>query len=242
MTKFTTELIRVAQSNDATRDLINNDSAATLEALFHHMVEVNEHLNLTAITDPDGVILKHIVDSVAISPFIDTGARVIDVGCGGGFPTLPLAIIRPDVTILGLDSVTKKVNYVRDTAALLGLTGVEASNARAEVLGQDKEYRESFDIACARGVGRLNLICELCLPLVRVGGRFIAMKSLTAKEELLEAKNAISTLGAEVESVIDYSLTNGTEELSRTMIIIKKRTHTPPKYPRNNSQISKKPL
>ncbi len=242
MSAFTDKLLRVSRANEATKNLINEASAQSLEALFHHMIEVNEHLNLTAITDEDGVILKHFVDSVAISPYIPEGARIVDVGCGGGFPCLPLALLRPDAQILGLDSVTKKVNYVRDTASLLGLSNVDASNARAEVLGQDKTFRESFDVACARGVGRLNLICELCLPLVKVGGCFIAMKALSAPEELDEAQNAIKILGGELEHVVDYTLSDGVEELSRTIIIIRKATHTPPKYPRNNSQIAKRRL
>lgn len=242
MSKFTDKLIKVANLNDATRDLIDEASARTLEALFCRMTEVNEHLNLTAITDEDGVILKHFVDSVAIVPYLNEGARVADIGCGGGFPTLPIAILRDDVSVFGLDSVTKKVNYVSETATLLGLGNVTTSNARAEVLGQDRSYRESFDVACARGVGRLNLLLELCLPLVRVGGYFIAMKALTAPDEIDEAKNALCTLGASVDRVINYTLTDGSETLSRSIIIIKKTTHTPPKYPRNNSQISKKPL
>jgi 16S rRNA (guanine527-N7)-methyltransferase len=239
---FTEKLISVAKRSDLTRGLVSEEKAKTFEALFHHMVEVNEHLNLTAITDEDGVILRHFVDSLALVPLIPEEARVCDVGCGGGFPTLPLAISRDDVSVLGLDSVTKKVNYVKETADLLGLSNVSTSNVRAEVLGQDKSTRETFDIACARGVGRLNLICELCLPLVRVGGRFIAMKSVSAPEEIEEARKAITLLGGKLERVIDYTLSDGNETLSRTIIIIQKTTHTPPKYPRNNSQISKKPL
>lgn len=242
MSNFTNKLISVAERNNATKNLINDKSAPVFEALCEHMLKVNEEMNLTSITDTDGVILKHLVDSVAVVPFIDTGARVVDVGCGGGFPTLPIAILRPDVSILGLDSVTKKVNYVKSTAELLGLNNVDTSNARAEMLGQDKLWRESFDVACARGVGRLNLLCELCLPLVKVGGCFIAMKSLTAKEELDEAQNAIKLLGACVENVFEYTLTNGSEELSRAIIVLRKQTHTPPKYPRNNSQIAKRKL
>lgn len=239
---FTEKLLSVANRNDATREIISEENAKTLEALFHHMIKVNEHLNLTAITDENGVILKHFVDSLAIVPFIGKDARVIDVGCGGGFPTLPLAIARGDVSVLGLDSVTKKVIYVQSCALMLGLDNVSSSNIRAEELGADEQYRESFDVACARGVGRLNLICELCLPLVKVGGRFIAMKSLSAPLELDEAQNAITTLGGVVEDVIYYTLSDGNEELSRAIIIIKKQAPTPKKYPRNNSQISKKPL
>lgn len=242
MSDFTNKLITVAELNEATKSLINEQNAPVFEALCSHMLEVNDYMNLTAITDTDGVILKHFVDSCAIVPFVPKGARVVDVGCGGGFPTLPLAILRPDVSVLGLDSVTKKVNYVKETATLLGLENVSSSNARAEVLGQDKEHREKYDLVCARGVGRLNLILELCLPLVKVGGAFVAMKSLTAAEELDEAKNAINLLGACVERIFEYTLKNENEELSRAIIVFRKTSHTPPKYPRNNSQIAKKPL
>ena len=239
---FTDKLLRVAEQNEATKGIIKEDRAPVFEALFQHMIEVNEHLNLTAITDEDGVILKHFVDSVAVIPYIPTGASVVDVGCGGGFPCLPVAILRPDTKILGLDSVTKKVNYVQNTASLLSLGGVDASNERAEVLGQNPNFRESFDIAVARGVGRLNLICELCMPLVKVGGSFIAMKSKTTDEELSEAKNAVTILGGKLKNVVNYTLTDGNEALERTLVIIEKQTRTPEKYPRNNSQISKKPL
>lgn len=242
MSNFTKKLISVANMNNATRGIIDEESASRLEALCTHMLNVNKELNLTAIRDEDGVILKHFVDSVAIVPYIKSGASLCDVGCGGGFPSLPVAILRPDVSVFGLDSVTKKVEYIKNTASLLSLPNVSVSNARAEVLGKDEAMREYFDAVSARGVGRLSLICELCLPLVKVGGCFIAMKSLSATEELEEAKNAISLLGGVVENVINYTLTDGNEELTRAIIIIKKQTHTPKKYPRNNSQISKSPL
>jgi 16S rRNA (guanine527-N7)-methyltransferase len=242
MTEFQNKLIRVADLNEATRGLINEEKAALFERFSTHMLKVNEELNLTAIRDTDGVILKHIVDSCAIVPLLPDGARIVDIGCGGGFPTFPISILRDDVSVLGVDSVTKKVEYVKNTATLLDISSISVSNRRAEELGKDTNYREAFDIACARAVGRLNLLCELCLPLVKVGGAFIAMKSRTTVEELEEAKNAISLLGGECENVVNYTLTDGAESLDRTMIIIRKQTRTPQKYPRNNSQISKKPL
>ncbi len=242
MSAFTKKLLYVADLNDATRGAIDEQGATTLEALCSHMLSVNDKMNLTAIRDEDGVILKHLVDSVAVLPFIPKGASVVDVGCGGGFPSLPVAILRPDVSVLGLDSVTKKVEYVKGTASLLGLDNVSVSNARAEVLGQDALHREKYDIVTARGVGRLHLLYELCLPLVKVGGAFIAMKALTTSEELDEARGALSLLGAELEGVTEYTLTDGSEVLNRSIIVIRKVANTPKKYPRNNSQIAKKPL
>ena len=242
MTDFEKKLILVANQNEAPEHLIKEDDAPKLEQLCAHMLEVNKTLNLTAIRDEDGVILKHIVDSCACLPFIEKGAKVCDIGCGGGFPTLVIGILRRDVSVLGVDSVTKKVNYVGSTDSLLGLDNVSVSNARAEEMGQNSSLRESFDAVTARAVGRLNLITELCLPLVKVGGCFLAMKSLSTDEELKEAERAIELLGGCVEQVKSYTLTDGSETLERTIVVIKKVKPTPKMYPRNNSQIAKKPL
>ena len=241
MSIFTDKLLCVANKNEATKNLINEENAMRLEALSNHMLEVNKTLNLTAIKDEDGVILKHLIDSTAIIPFIPENATLCDIGCGGGFPSLVIAILRPDVSVFSVDSVSKKVAYVESTAKLLGLTNESVSNERAEVLGQG-DKREKFDIVTARAVGRLNLISELCLPLVKAGGSFLAMKSLSTDEELEEAKKAIELLGGKVEKVFSYTLTDGNEEIDRSIVVIKKVKNTPPKYPRNNSQIAKKPL
>ena len=242
MTPFQAKLISVANLNEATKNLIDEKSAELLEDLTSNMLEVNKSLNLTAIKDEDGVILKHLVDSCACVPFIPKGSSLCDIGCGGGFPSLIIGILRGDVSVLGVDSVTKKVKYVKDSASLLSLDNVSVSNARAEEMGQDNKYRQAFDVVTARAVGRLNLICELCLPLTKIGGRFLAMKSLSTNEELEEAKRAIEILGGEIEFVKEYSLTNGQETVERTIVSIKKVKHTPNVYPRNNSQIAKKPL
>ena len=241
MSNFTEALINVANRNEATKNLINEENAKRLEALTNHMLEVNKTLNLTAIKDEAGVILKHLVDSTAVIPFIPKNANLCDIGCGGGFPSLVIAILRPDVSVFSVDSVSKKVAYVESTASLFCLTNESISNERAEVLGQG-DKRESFDIVTARAVGRLNLISELCLPLVKVGGVFLAMKSLSTDEELMEAENAIKLLGGNVERVYSYTLTDGNEEIDRSIVVIRKIKNTPEKYPRNNSQIAKKPL
>lgn len=239
---FKEKLLEVANRNDATRFIITQEKAVVLEKLTSHMLKVNESLNLTAIKDEDGVILKHLVDSSACVPFISEGARVCDIGCGGGFPSLVIAILRGDVSVLGVDSVAKKVKYVEETASLLGLDNITVSSRRAEELGQDKSFRESFDTVTARAVARLNTLCELCLPLVKIGGYFIAMKSQSTSEEIDEAKAGIELLGGKIEDVYTYTLTGGAETVERTIVKIKKVKSTPPKYPRNNSQISKKPL
>lgn len=238
---FANRLLQVAQMNEATKNLINDEKALTLEKLKDRLLEVNKVLNLTAITDDEGVILKHLVDSSACVPFIPQDASVCDIGCGGGFPSLVISILRDDVSVLGVDSVTKKVNYVKETGKLFDLK-LDTSNRRAEELGKDQEYRENFDIVTARAVGRLNLLSELCLPLVKVGGAFISMKAQTTNEELSEAENAIELLGGKVERVVNYTLTNGSECLDRAIVVIRKVKPTPKAYPRNNSQIAKKPL
>lgn len=238
---FTEKLISVANQNNATKNLINEENAIRLEALSCHMLEVNKTLNLTAIKDEDGVILKHLVDSSAVIPFIPENAKLCDIGCGGGFPSLVIAILRPDVSVFSVDSVSKKVAYVENTAKKFGLTNENVSNERAEVLGQGK-LRESFDVVTARAVGRLNLISELCIPLVKVGGVFLAMKSLSTDEELEEATKAIELLGGKVEKVFTYTLSDGNEKIDRSIVVIRKIKNTPEKYPRNNSQIAKKPL
>lgn len=242
MSDFVNKLVSVAESNEATKGIITEEKAQKLSELSAHMLKVNEHLNLTAIKDEEGVILKHLVDSAACVPYIKDGARMCDVGCGGGFPTLVVAVLRGDVSVLGIDSVSKKVGYVKEAAELLGLENVSVSSERAENLGQSELTRESFDVVTARAVARLNVLCELCLPLLKVGGVFIAMKAQTAHRELDEAREAISLLGGAVERIDEYMLTDGTETLERAIIVIKKVSNTPQKYPRNNSQIAKKPL
>lgn len=242
MSGFVEKLINVANANEATKDIINQENAGRLENLSSHMLEVNKSLNLTAIKDENGVILKHLVDSSACVPYIKENAKLCDIGCGGGFPSLVIAILRGDVSVLGVDSVAKKSKYVEETAHLLGLNNVSVSSRRAEELGQDENYRESFDVVSARAVARLNVLCELCLPLLRVGGVFISMKAQTATEELDEAMGAIEKLGGRLEKIDHYTLTDGTEAIERAIIVIKKVSKTPRTYPRNNSQISKKPL
>jgi 16S rRNA (guanine527-N7)-methyltransferase len=187
------------------------------------------------------VILKHFADSLIAVEDFPEGARIIDVGCGGGFPTFPLAIARPDLNITALDSTEKKINFVKATARELGLSNITAISDRAEALGRG-EMRESFDHATARAVAALPVLSELCLPFVKVGGSFVAMKSVRIDEELAAAKkkNIFSLLGGEKEPRVDVlKLTDGGEELFRSIAVTKKLTPTPAKYPRPYAQIVK---
>ena len=205
------------------------------------LVETNKSLNLTAVTDAEGIVLKHFADSLIAVGEFPLGARVIDVGCGGGFPTFPLAIARPDLKITALDSTEKKINFVKKTALELGLDNITAISDRAEALGRG-EMRESFDVATARAVAALPVLTELCMPFVKVGGEFIAMKALRADEEIgaTLSENLFEKLGGEKEpAVTPITLTGGDEPLTRVVIKVKKLTKTPIAYPRNYSQIAK---
>ncbi len=211
------------------------------------MLRVNKEMNLTAITDPEAVILKHYADCLLLAGrtanYIPEGSKLIDVGCGAGFPCFPLAICRPDLDILGIDSTAKRINYVNDTAFSLGLNNLRAQAMRAEDGAKtDSPLREKFDIATARAVASLPILTELCLPYVKIGGKFIAMKARSATEELKNSENAIKTLGGSLISDTSYRLTHKGEEEIRTIIKVEKITSTPSKYPRHYSQISKKPL
>lgn len=206
------------------------------------MLEENEKYNLTAITDPDKIILNHYADCAALAVRLPKGAKIADIGCGAGFPTIPVAILRPDVTILAIDSTAKRIGYVSETAELLGLKNVTAIAMRAEDGGKNPEYRERFDIVTARAVAEMRVLSELCLPYAKVGGQFIAMKGKNAEFELQGAKKAISMLGGRDVKVEEITLKGATETLTHPLIIINKKERTPQNYPRPFAQISKKPL
>lgn len=225
---------------------LNDKQKEQMFFLADRLVETNKVMNLTAIVDEDGVILRHIVDSLFISDAIGEGESLIDVGCGAGFPSLPLAVLRPDIKILALDSTEKRVRYVEETARLLGLDNVKTLAARAEDAAKLKEYRESFDCATARAVASLPVLCELTLPFVKVGGSLISMKAKDARSELEASQRAIKTLaGADAwqTAEIKGSLLSGfgfSEE--RALVTVKKKAHTPIAYPRKFAQIKKSPL
>ncbi|MBQ7322666.1 MAG: 16S rRNA (guanine(527)-N(7))-methyltransferase RsmG [Clostridia bacterium] len=211
--------------------------------LTERMLAVNDYMNLTAITEQDAVILRHYADSLTAIPYLPQGARVVDIGCGAGFPSLPLAIARPDLQILALDSTAKRIQYVSETAKMLGLTNLTAVSCRAEDgAAVGGAYRESFDCAVSRAVANLPVLCELCLPYVRVGGRFVAMKASQAMQETSVSHRAIETLGGKLVDVVSSELKteDGVEE--RNLVLIEKIGRTPKNYPRNYAQIKKKPL
>ena len=203
------------------------------------LISTNKQYNLTAITDPDDVVVKHFIDSLAVLKFydLDYGDRIIDIGSGAGFPALPLLIAKNGMLeVTFVDSVRKKLLFIERALKVCGLKG-EIIHERAEELGQNKKYRESYDVATARAVAPLNVLCELCMPFVKKGGYFIALKGANDEADL--AKNAIKKLGGVIESNISYNLPNGD---ARSIIIVKKISQTPTAYPRKYKNISAKPL
>ena len=207
------------------------------------LIKVNAETNLTAINDVNDIILKHYADSLLAAHFYTKDATVIDVGCGAGFPSLPLAIVRPDLKITSLDSTGKKIDFVKLAAKELGLKNITPVCGRAEEFVAVTGKRGSFTHATARAVSRLNVLAELTLPFVKVGGSFIALKSKDGQQELSEATNGISILGGEVKKAEQLNLiTCDNLEAQRTIIVIEKKNSTPSKYPRAYAKISKKPL
>lgn len=220
--------------------LITEEKVEKLYKLSSLLVETNKYVNLTAITDEKEILLKHFVDSAAVSDLISVGANVIDIGCGAGFPSLPLAILRDDLNIVSLDSTGKKIDFVRSAAEALGLSNISAVCGRAEEYVSDN--REKYDVSISRAVARLNVLAEISLPLVKVGGKFIAMKSNKGQEELDEADNGIKILGSKLETEKDDCLKLEDDEIARKTFVFKKIGKTPAIYPRKYAQIQKKPL
>lgn len=238
--QFKSRLTKVFNKNGFS-SMLNMERVESFATLTEIMLTENEKYNLTAIKEPDKIILNHYADCAALASVLPNGATIADVGCGAGFPTLPVAILRPDLKILGIDSTAKRISYVNSTAEALGLTNVNAIAARAEEVGKS-ELRESFDIVTARAVAAMRILCELCLPLVKIGGQMIAMKGKNAEFELAESKKAISILGGKLAATHMIRLSDDDEEIIHPLIVIDKKSKTPTTYPRPFAQISKKPL
>ena len=209
---------------------------------YELLVEWNSFMNLTAITDFDEVILKHFVDSISLCKYISFqhGDTLIDIGTGAGFPGIPIIIICPDCKITLLDSLNKRINFLNTVIKQLHLTDIITIHGRAEDIAKTKEHRENYNYAISRAVANLSTLSELCIPFVKQNGYFISYKSEKGNEELLEAKNAIEILGGSVDKQISYQLPDS--DLSRNLILIRKRNITPKKYPRKAGIPSKEPL
>jgi 16S rRNA (guanine527-N7)-methyltransferase len=210
------------------------------ELYYSKLVEVNSYMNLTAITEHDEVYIKHFLDSLFITKAINSNNpySILDVGSGAGFPSIPLAIVDNNANVTIIDALNKRINFLNDLVKYIGINNVIAYHKRAEEYAVEK--RESFDYVTARAVARLNVLSELCLPLVKIGGYFIAMKGQGGKEELDEAMNAVKILGGSVERIIEVSLPDDLGK--REIILIKKIKPTSNKYPREFKKIKERPL
>lgn len=222
---------------------VNFDKVDKFFRLTERMLTENEKYNLTAITDPPRMIVLHYLDSLTLSPYLKKGAKVADIGTGAGFPALPLAICREDLDVWAFDATEKRVRYVEETARMLSLSNLTAQTLRAEAGAKDAALRERFDAVTARGVAQLRVLCEYCLPYVKVGGRFLAMKGQSAQGEVSEAKRAIAMLGGRFVEIVPTPLVDEKgEKVEHNLVIIEKIAKTNAQYPRENNKILKKPL
>lgn len=204
------------------------------------LLEWNEKINLTAITEEDDIILKHFIDSMTILKHIDKNSSIVDVGTGAGFPGIPVKIANPSINVTLVDSLNKRLIFLEEVIKNLNLEKIKTVHSRAEEFGQNKNYREKFDIATSRAVANLSVLVEYLLPLVKVGGKCICMKGSDIQEELQNSKEAIKTLGGQIEKVEEFTLLES--DIKRNIIVIKKIKQTPNKYPRKPGVPSKNPL
>jgi 16S rRNA (guanine527-N7)-methyltransferase len=221
---------------------LDAQTLARFEAYLDFLFECNQVMNLTAITDRAEAVQKHFLDSLALAAAVDLqGKRLIDIGTGAGFPGLPLKIAIPSLEVTLLDSQQKRVTFLEELTARLGLTGVSCVHARAEEFVATPGEREGYDFATSRAVAELPLLLELTLPYVRLGGACLAMKTAHAGEEIATARGAAAILGGEMERHCDYVLPGG-GEMARRIVIIRKVAPTPARYPRRFAKIQKQPL
>ena len=219
---------------------VTPNQASSFQKYIELLIDWNTKINLTTITEPCEVAAKHFLDSIMILKYVDipSDAKFIDVGTGAGFPGLPLKVMKPKLKVTLLDGLNKRLKFLKDVSENLYLP-VELVHARAEEAGRQKQFRQKFDFASARAVAQLNVLCEYCLPFIKINGTFIAMKGPNPQEEIKNAGNAISLLGCELAKVKEFQLPNGD---SRSLIFIKRTKPLSDIYPRHGSKISKKPL
>ena len=229
--------------NDYLKELsikLNEEQIQKFYTYMNLLMEWNEKINLTAITKPEEIILKHFVDCLTISKYIETNSKLIDVGTGAGFPGIPLKIYRSDLKVTLVDSLNKRLNFLNEVINSLKLENIETIHARAEELGRNKGYREKFDIATSRAVANLSTLSEYLLPFIKVGGKCICMKGADIDGELNNAKKAIEVLGGKVVGKEVFNLPQS--DLGRSIIVIEKTKNTPGKFPRKSGTPAKEPI
>lgn len=204
------------------------------------LLEWNEKINLTAITEPKEIILKHFIDSLTIDSYLKENSTLADVGTGAGFPGIPLKIVRPDLKITLVDSLNKRINFLNEVITKLNLKDVTTVHSRIEDFGNDKKYREKFDYVTARAVANLSVLSEYLLPISKVGGKCICMKGSNVQEEIDIGGNAIKILGGKINGINQFKLPES--DISRNIIVLDKIKNTPSKFPRKAGMPSKEPL
>lgn len=216
---------------------ITDKQANQFEDYSNLLKEWNNKINLTAITDDDGISIKHFLDCVLPLKYIDVpyNASVADIGTGAGFPGLPIKIMRNDISLCLVDSLNKRINFLNEVTSRLELDNVQCIHARAEELAKDNKYREKFDFVISRAVANMTVLCEYCLPFIRVGGTFIALKSSEIKEETEEALSMIGNLGGKLKDIITAPLPES--DIIRSLVIIEKVRSTPKSFPRSSKRI-----
>ena len=216
---------------------LSREQYEKLSIYAEFLVEYNEKVNLTAITEPMEILRKHFIDSILLTKYVDIplNSTLIDVGTGAGFPSVPIKIYRPDIKITLLDSLNKRIDYLKQLCDKLEIDA-EFIHGRAEDFSKKEEYREKFDFSCARAVANMALLSELCIPFVKQNGCFVAMKG--PNEDISLGANAVMVLGGLIEKEIKYKLFDE----DRKIVLVRKISQTPSKYPRNSSQIKKKTL
>lgn len=231
---------KLSENSKKINIMLNDEQLEQFYKYMNLILEWNEKINLTAITDENEFITKHFIDSATIVQYIKDEEKVIDIGTGAGFPGIPLSIIKNKTNITLVDSLNKRINFLNQVVVDLKLKNVKAVHSRAEEIGKNNEYRESNDIVVSRAVAKLNILAEYMLPLVNVGGKCICMKGPDCEEEINLSKTAIKTLGGKIEKIEQFTLPNS--DMKRTIIIIKKVDKTPNKYPRKAGIPQKNPI
>ena len=219
--------------------ILNDDMVTNFMQYKTLLKEWNEKINLTAIVDDNEILVKHFIDSLTIERYIEKDAKVIDVGTGAGFPGVPLKIARKDISVTLLDSLRKRLDFLKAVIEKLNLNEIESIHGRAEEYGNNKIYREKYDVVVSRAVANLSVLCEYCLPFLKVGGTFICMKGSNI-DEIDSAKNAVKKLGGEIIQIDKICLPS--TEIERNIILIKKIKNTPNGFPRKSGVPSKKPI
>ena len=204
------------------------------------LIEWNKKMNLTAIIEPKDIILKHFIDSLTVSKYINNNDSIVDIGTGAGFPGIPLKILEDKNKFVLIDSLNKRINFLNEVINVNNFENIEAVHARAEEIGHNKQYREQFDIATSRAVAKLNVLIEYMIPLIKVGGRCICLKGPNIDDEINEAQNALKILGGKIEKIEKITLPDSDNE--RTLVIITKTNQLPNKYPRKPGTPTDSPL